>query len=66
MRRSSFAFALCLPKSQALTSRKQAFAAKSVLARYVAMSLPFIAAGVLACLFGLIALLPSFDGRWEP
>ena len=22
-------------------------------------------AGVLACLFGLIALLPSFDGNWE-
>jgi hypothetical protein len=24
-----------------------------------------ITAGVLACLFGLIALLPSFDGNWE-
>jgi len=32
--------------------------------RYRAMSLEWIAAGVLACLFGLIALLPSFDG-WD-
>jgi len=31
----------------------------------VAMSLEWITAGVLACLFGLIALLPSFDGNWE-
>lgn len=30
------------------------------------MSLGWIAAGVLACLFGLIALLPDFDGNWEP
>jgi hypothetical protein len=29
------------------------------------MSLGWIAAGVLACLFGLIALLPSFDGDWD-
>jgi len=28
------------------------------------MSLGFITAGVLVCLFGLIALLPSFDG-WD-
>ena len=41
------------------------FAANSALARYVAMSLELITAGVLACLFGLIALLPSFDGNWE-
>jgi hypothetical protein len=40
-------------------------AAKFTLARYVAMSLEWIAAGVLACLFGLIALLPSFDGNWD-
>ena len=41
------------------------FAAKRALARYVAMSLELITVGVLACLFGLIALLPSFDGDWE-
>jgi hypothetical protein len=41
------------------------FAAKFALARYVAMSLELITAGVLACLFGLIALLPSFDGNWD-
>ena len=29
------------------------------------MSLEFITAGVLACLFGLIALMPSFDGKWD-
>jgi hypothetical protein len=29
------------------------------------MSLEFITAGVLICLFGLIALLPSFDGKWD-
>jgi hypothetical protein len=29
------------------------------------MSLELITAGVLACLFGLIALLPSFDGNWD-
>ena len=31
----------------------------------VRMSLEWITAGVLTCLFGLIALLPSFDGNWE-
>jgi hypothetical protein len=41
------------------------FAAKSALTRYVVMSLELITAGVLACLFGLIALLPSFDGKWD-
>ncbi|HVV28938.1 MAG TPA: hypothetical protein VHC40_13320 [Rhizomicrobium sp.] len=25
----------------------------------------WIAFGVIACLFGMIALLPSFDGKWE-
>jgi hypothetical protein len=34
-------------------------------ARYGAMSLEWIAAGVLICLFGMIALMPSFDGKWE-
>jgi hypothetical protein len=29
------------------------------------MSLGFIAAGVVVCLFALIALMPSFDGKWE-
>jgi len=29
------------------------------------MSLEWIAAGVLVCLFGLIALMPSFDGKWD-
>jgi hypothetical protein len=29
------------------------------------MSLEFIAGGVLICLLGLIALLPSFDGKWD-
>jgi len=29
------------------------------------MSLEFITAGVLACLFALIALMPSFDGNWD-
>jgi hypothetical protein len=29
------------------------------------MSLELITAGVLVCLFGLIALLPSFDGKWD-
>ena len=33
--------------------------------RYVAMSLEVIAAGVLACIFALIALMPSFDGNWD-
>ena len=28
------------------------------------MSLEWIAAGVLVCLFGLIALMPPFDGKW--
>lgn len=41
------------------------FAAKSVLARCVAMSLEFITGGVLICLFAMIALLPSFDGNWD-
>ena len=40
-------------------------AAKFAVARYLAMSLELITAGVLVCLFGLIALLPSFDGNWE-
>ena len=30
------------------------------------MSLEWIAAGVLVCLFAMIALMPSFDGKWEP
>ncbi len=29
------------------------------------MSLEFITAGVLVCLFVLIALMPSFDGKWD-
>jgi len=29
------------------------------------MSLEWIAAGVVICLFGMIALMPSFDGKWE-
>jgi len=29
------------------------------------MSLEWIAAGVLVCLFGMIALMPSFDGKWD-
>jgi hypothetical protein len=29
------------------------------------MSLESIAAGVLVCLFGLIAPTPSFDGKWD-
>jgi hypothetical protein len=29
------------------------------------MSLGFIAAGVIACLFAIIALMPSFDGDWN-
>ena len=29
------------------------------------MSLGFIAAGVIACLFSLIALMPNFDGDWD-
>jgi len=29
------------------------------------MSLEWIAAGVLVCLFGMIALMPSFDGEWK-
>ena len=41
------------------------FAAKFVLTRYRRMSLEWIAAGVLVCLFGLIALMPSFDGKWD-
>ena len=40
-------------------------ASKVALARYVAMSLEWITAGTLLCLFGLIALLPSFDGKWD-
>jgi len=35
------------------------------LARYRRMSLEWIAAGVLVCLFGMIALMPSFDGKWD-
>jgi hypothetical protein len=30
-----------------------------------AMSLEWIAIGFVACLFGLIALMPSFDGKWD-
>jgi len=41
------------------------FAAKFILARYACMSLEFIAAGVLVCLFALIALMPPFDGEWD-
>ena len=29
------------------------------------MPLEWIAVGFVACLFGLIALMPSFDGKWE-
>jgi len=29
------------------------------------MSLELIAAGVVICLFGMIALMPSFDGKWD-
>jgi len=29
------------------------------------MSLEWTALGIIACLFALIALLPSFDGNWE-
>jgi hypothetical protein len=29
------------------------------------MSLEFIAAGVVFCLFALIALMPSFDDKWD-
>jgi hypothetical protein len=29
------------------------------------MSLEFIAAGVLFCLFAMIALMPPFDGEWD-
>lgn len=53
------------PKDKRKNRPKRRFAAKFVLARYEGMSLEFITAGVLACLFGLIALLPSFDGNWE-
>ena len=45
--------------------RKQRFAAKFVLARYRRMSLEWIAIGFVTCLFGLIALMPSFDGNWD-
>jgi hypothetical protein len=41
------------------------FAAKFILVRYVAMSLEWITAGVLVCIFAIIALMPSFDGKWE-
>jgi hypothetical protein len=47
------------------TGRKLGFAAKFVLARYANMSLEWIAAGVIACLFALIALMPPFDGEWD-
>jgi hypothetical protein len=33
--------------------------------RYADMSLGFIAAGIIACLFAVIALMPSFDGNWD-
>jgi hypothetical protein len=29
------------------------------------MSLGWIAAGVVACLFAMIALMPPFDGEWD-
>jgi|GEM_PF-7019428 len=29
------------------------------------MSLEITALGVVACLFAVIALLPSFDGKWD-
>jgi len=29
------------------------------------MSLEWIAIGFVTCLFGIIALMPSFDGKWE-
>ena len=38
---------------------------KIFLAHYGCMSLEWIAAGVVICLFGMIALMPSFDGNWD-
>jgi len=29
------------------------------------MSLVFIAAGIIACLFAVIAPMPEFDGDWD-
>ncbi len=29
------------------------------------MSVEWIAAGVIICLFAMIALMPSFDGNWD-
>ena len=29
------------------------------------MSLGWIAFGTILCLFGMIALMPHFDGKWE-
>jgi len=29
------------------------------------MSVEWIAAGFIVCLFAMIALMPSFDGEWE-
>jgi hypothetical protein len=29
------------------------------------MSLEWITIGFVACLFAIIALMPSFDGKWE-
>ena len=47
-------------------ARRWAAAASNMnLARYGRMSLEWIAAGVLVCLFGMIALMPSFDGKWD-
>jgi hypothetical protein len=33
--------------------------------RYGDMSLGFIAGGIIACLFAIIALMPGFDGKWD-
>jgi hypothetical protein len=53
---------LSLPKKRAGSALA---APKPFCARYRRMSLEWIAIGVITCLFGMIALMPSFDGKWD-
>jgi hypothetical protein len=56
------ASALCMPKNTPLSHELS----RNHFWRIITdMSLEWIAAGVLVCLFGMIALMPSFDGEWE-
>jgi len=62
MQRASPALCLGMLKSSAI---RGLMSQKSFWRIMECMSLEWIAAGVVICLFGMIALMPSFDGKWE-